>query len=93
MDKAKLSILALLIMGMVIGGCAPMLPLHQVDLGMDKKQVLEQLGQPNSVTGSGKEEYLYYVPLNRFWERYYIYLLNGRVEAYGRLGPQQQPVK
>jgi len=93
MDKAKLSILVLLIAVMLNVGCAPLLPLHQVDLGMDKKQVLEQLGNPNSATGSGKEEYLYYVPLNRFWERYYVYLLNGRVEAYGRLGPQQQPVK
>lgn len=79
--------------GLLTSACAPMLPLHQVDLGMNKKQVMEQLGKPNSVTGSGNEEYLYYVPLNRFWERYYVYLVSGRVQAYGRLGSQDPAVK
>ncbi|MDT8441614.1 MAG: outer membrane protein assembly factor BamE [Desulfuromonadales bacterium] len=82
-----------LLTALLLAGCAPMLPLHQVDLGMNKKQVLEQLGRPSSVTGSGTEEYLYYVPLNRFWQRYYVYLVNGRVQAYGRLGAQTEPIK
>lgn len=86
-------LLPVLLAFLLLAGCAPMLPLHQVDLGMNKKQVLGQLGRPSSVTGSGSEEYLYYVPLNRFWERYYVYLVNGRVQAYGRLGAQTDPVK
>lgn len=70
----------------LVAGCSPWLGMHKVDLGMDKTEVLQEMGKPNSVSGSGNEEYLYYVPLNRFWERYYVFLVNGKVEAYGRLG-------
>ncbi|MBW2476463.1 MAG: hypothetical protein JRE16_04260 [Deltaproteobacteria bacterium] len=72
----------------IMSGCAPWVNLHKVDLGMTKAEAIQQLGKPVSVTGNGKEEYLYYVPVNRFWERYYVYLVDGKVEAYGRLGGQ-----
>ena len=50
------------------------------------------MGKPNYVSGSGNEEYLWYTPVNRFWERYYVHIVNGKVEAYGRLGKQtEQP--
>jgi hypothetical protein len=59
---------------------------------MTKAEVLQQMGKPNNVSGSGTEEYLWYTPVNRFWERYYVHIVNGKVEAYGRLGKQaEQP--
>ena len=77
----------------LLTGCSPWIGMHKVDLGMTKTEVMQQMGKPSNVTGSGNEEYLYYIPPNRFWERYYVYLVNGKVEAYGRLGAQSEPAK
>lgn len=72
----------------LLGGCSPWIGMHKIDLGMTKAEVLQQMGNPSNVSGSGSEEYLWYVPVNRFWERYYVHLVNSKVEAYGRLGEQ-----
>ena len=48
------------------------------------------MGKPVNVSGSGNEEYLWYTPVNRFWERYYVHIVNGKVEAYGQLGKQSE---
>ena len=73
-------------------GCDPWIGIHNVELGMTKAEVMQQMCKPNYVSGSGNEEYLWYTPVNRFWERYYIHIVNGKVEAYGRLGKQtEQP--
>lgn len=69
-----------------LGGCAPWKPFHRIHLGMPKDKVIETLGTPSEASGAGKEEYLWYVPLNKFWKRYYVRLVNGRVEAYGPVG-------
>jgi len=67
-------------------GCAPWIDIQNVELGMTKPEVLQQMGNPTNVSGNGNEEYLYYVPANRFWENYYVHLVNGKVESYGQLG-------
>jgi outer membrane protein assembly factor BamE (lipoprotein component of BamABCDE complex) len=71
-------------------GCAPWIGMHNIELGMSKSEVLQQMGKPSNVSGSGNEEYLWYVPANRFWERYYVHLVNGKVEAYGQLAEQPE---
>ena len=71
-------------------GCAPWIGIHNVELGMTKAEVMQQMGKPNNVSGSGNEEYLWYTPINRFWERYYVQIVNGKVEAYGQLGKQSE---
>lgn len=79
-------------LAMLLYGCAPWIGIHNVELGMTKAEVLQQMGKPNNVSGSGNEEYLWYTPVNRFWERYYIQIVDGKVAAYGRVGSQaEQP--
>lgn len=72
----------------LLSGCAPWIGMHKIELGMTKPQVMQQMGKPTNVSGSGNEEYLWYIPANRFWERYYVHIVNGKVEAYGQLGKQ-----
>ena len=77
----------------LLSGCAPWIGLQNVDLGMTKAEVMQQMGNPSNASGSGNEEYLWYIPANRFWERYYVHLVNGKVEAYGQLGSQSEQPK
>ena len=80
------------VLATLVCGCAPWICMQNIDLGMTKDEVMQQMGKPNNVSGSGNEEYLWYTPINRFWERYYVHIVNGKVEAYGRLGKQaEQP--
>lgn len=72
----------------LLTGCAPWLPLENVSTGMTKPEVLAQLGKPTDAAGTGNVEYLWYNPVNRFWQRYYIRLVNGKVESYGPLGSE-----
>ncbi len=79
----------LIVIAALVSGCAPWIGMHNIQLGMSKPEVLQQMGKPNNSSGSGSEEYLWYIPVNRFWERYYVHLVNGKVEAYGQLGKQE----
>jgi len=73
---------------LLLGGCSPWIGMHKIELGMSKSEVMQQMGKPSNASGSGSEEYLWYIPPNRFWERYYVHIVNGKVEAYGQLGKQ-----
>ena len=73
---------------LLLGGCSPWIGMHKIELGMSKSEVMQQMGKPSNASGSGSEEYLWYIPANRFWERYYVHIVNGKVEAYGQLGKQ-----
>lgn len=75
----------------LLGGCSPWIGMHNIELGMSKAEVLQQMGKPINVSASGNQEFLWYVPANRFWERYYVHLINGKVDAYGQLGKQPTP--
>ena len=74
----------------LLGGCAPWTPVHHLATGMTRAEVLSQLGTPTDVAGNGSVEYLWYNPMNRFWQRYYVRLVNGKVESYGPLGSEPQ---
>jgi len=80
----------ILLVGLVLllGGCSPWIGMYKIEPGMSKAEVLQQMGKPSNSSGSGNEEYLWYIPANRFWERYYVHIVNGKVEAYGQLGKQ-----
>ncbi|MDH3455070.1 MAG: hypothetical protein OEL80_07955 [Desulfuromonadales bacterium] len=82
-----------IVLVVLLSGCAPWIGLQNIDLGMTKAEVMQQMGKPNNASGSGNEEYLWYIPANRFWERYYVHLVNGKVEAYGQLGSQSEQPK
>jgi outer membrane protein assembly factor BamE (lipoprotein component of BamABCDE complex) len=81
-------LILLIAMVIFVGGCAPWIDIQNIDLGMTKAEVMQQMGNPTNVSGSGNEEYLWYVPANRFWERYYVHLVNGKVESYGQMSSQ-----
>lgn len=81
----------------LLAGCATAesRKMNQVSLGMTKQQVIEVLGPPVSTSAKSGVEYLNY----RFLEvdaverrhadpttPYYVRLVEGRVESYGRLG-------
>ena len=84
-----LKLLILIVLVTLFSGCAPWIGIHNIELGMTKSEVMQQMGKPSNVSGSGSEEYLWYIPANRFWERYYVHIVNGKVEAYGQLGKQE----
>ncbi len=84
-------LILLIVLATLIGGCAPWIGMHNIELGMSKSEVMQQMGKPNNSSGSGSEEYLWYTPVNRFWERYYVHLVDGKVESYGQLGKQEEP--
>ena len=77
----------------LLAGCAPWLPVQNISIGMTKAEVLQQLGKPTDVAGSANVEYFWYNPPNRFWQRYYVRMVNGKVESYGPLGSEPAPAK
>lgn len=82
-----------IVMVVLVSGCAPWIGMHKIELGMSKSEVMQQMGKPTNASGNGGEEYLWYIPANRFWERYYVHLVNGKVESYGQLGDQSEQPK
>lgn len=74
----------------VLFGCAPWKAVSKIDLGMTKAQVLQQVGKPESVNGTGNEEYFWYIPANKFWTRYYVRFVDGKVESYGMVEPPKE---
>ncbi len=76
-----------------LSGCATAYKINKVSLGMSKGQVITAIGRPVSVSAQGQCEYLNY----RFSETsdnathgittpYYVRLVHGKVESYGRMG-------
>lgn len=80
-----LGILALMVSA---SGCASN-QMNRVSLGMTKPEVIRQLGSPNSTSAQGSTEYLNYSFYERAfgpYEPYFVKVVDGKVESYGRLG-------
>jgi hypothetical protein len=69
--------------------------LTKVSIGMRKDEVLKIMGNPSSTAGTGEVEVLKYEVPSVFssramwssdWQPYYVRLVDGKVESYGRLG-------
>jgi hypothetical protein len=88
----RLTLTSLLLLGL-LAGCTPWLPVEQLTTGINKAEVLRRLGKPTDAAGSGNVEYLWYNPANRFWQRYYVKLVDGTVESYGPLGSEPAAAK
>jgi hypothetical protein len=86
-------VLTMILLSTLLAGCAPWLPIQNISVGMTKAEVLQQLGKPTDVAGTGNVEYFWYNPLNRFWQRYYVRIVNDKVESYGPLGSEPGAVK
>lgn len=79
----------ILIAALTLGGCCWSAPMHKISPGLSKEQVLEQIGKPAEASGSGGQEYLWYFPADRLFQRYYVRLSGGKVDAYGKVGGWQ----
>lgn len=83
-----------LIMVLVLSGCASAPKLNKVQVGMTKDQVVAIMGAPVSTSAQGNGwEYLNYSLTETFEDAhhfrptpYYVRLVNGRVESFGRTG-------
>jgi outer membrane protein assembly factor BamE (lipoprotein component of BamABCDE complex) len=78
---------------MLLSGCATADQMGQVQVGMTKEDVIRVMGPPASVSAKGNTEYLNYslseTDNQAFYgitRPYYVRLINGRVDSYGRLG-------
>ena len=62
--------------------------MNLLSLGMTKQQVIEAIGEPTSTSASRNTEYLHYrLTADGFYsDSYYVRLLDGKVESYGRAG-------
>jgi outer membrane protein assembly factor BamE (lipoprotein component of BamABCDE complex) len=89
----------LIVLSVLLVGCATAHRLNQVDVGMPKQQAIKILGQPASSRAQRNTEYLtYYFYQTRgemlwawwIWPRartpYFVRMVDGKVESYGELG-------
>ncbi len=79
--------------GALLAACATAHKISQVRIGMTKEEVIAVMGSPTSTSAQGGREYLNYALSEtdddafRGWTKpYYVRLINGRVESYGRTG-------
>lgn len=76
-----------------LSGCATANKISGVQLGMTRDDVIRVMGKPTSVSAQGGSEYLNYAlsetdddAARGSTTRYYVRLINGKVESYGRTG-------
>lgn len=74
-------------------GCATANKISNVQMGMTKQDVIRVMGPPASTSAKGKTEYLNYslseTDDQAFYgitKPYYVRIINGRVDSFGRLG-------
>lgn len=77
---------SILVAALALGGCCWSAPMHKISPGFSKEQVLEQFGAPAEASASAGQEYLWYFPANRLFQRYYVRLTSGKVDAFGKVG-------
>jgi outer membrane protein assembly factor BamE (lipoprotein component of BamABCDE complex) len=78
---------------LLLFGCATAHKMNSVQLGMTKSQVIEVLGRPDSISAQGSTEVFRYHlyetsddAYNGFDSEYFVRLINGNVDSYGRMG-------
>jgi len=83
----------LLLLAFVLMACATSQKMNKVQIGMTKPEVIKAIGQPVSISAQGSSEYLNYslseTDDQAFYgitKPYYVRLINGHVESFGRSG-------
>jgi len=86
-------LITLLVVAATVVGCATSSIINSVELGMTKSEVIAVMGDPVSISATGQTEYLNYALSETgddayygITTPYYVRLVNGRVDAYGRTG-------
>ena len=77
----------------LLAGCATANKISGVQLGMTKDDVVKVMGKPTSISAQGGSEYLNFNlsetgndAFKGWTKSYYVRLINGKVESYGRTG-------
>lgn len=77
----------------ILSACATAHKISQVSIGMTKEEVIAVMGTPASTSAQGNLEYLIYAlyethnqAYDHVTTRYFVRLINGKVESYGRSG-------
>lgn len=85
--------LSILFYVLIISGCATSGIINKVQIGMSKGEVIKVMGEPVSVSAKSGTEYLNYKLSEtgddafRGWTSpYYVRLIDGKVDSYGRTG-------
>ena len=96
MRAIKSSLLAAWIASGTTIGCAMVTQapdFDKINMGMTKQEVIRSIGKPDSSSAQGGTEYLTYTEGKGTLSKvcfgcrdYYVRLINGRVESYGRSG-------
>jgi len=95
MNKKQL-IVACAMGALLLSGCATAPSFDKISIGMPKQDVIKQLGRPESVGVKDNVEYLRYRNSRGFYfandpalinpPEYFVRIVNGKVESYGRVG-------
>jgi outer membrane protein assembly factor BamE (lipoprotein component of BamABCDE complex) len=87
------NVLVLLVTTIILTSCATSGRINRISVGMNKNQVISTMGNPKSTSATGNVEFLNYklseTDDDAFYGNYtdyYVKLVNGTVESYGRLG-------
>ena len=76
-----------MVMLLLVGCAASANKMNNLKLGMTRESVIQAMGQPSSTSESEGVLYLKYRLRDGFIsEDYYIRLIEGKVDAYGRFG-------
>jgi hypothetical protein len=81
-------IVILLSVAFLFGCAGSSKKMNQLKLGMTKKEVIENIGEPTSSSAKKNTEYLnYHLTTGGFYTNvYYVRLLDGKVDAFGQAG-------
>jgi hypothetical protein len=91
--KNMRNFLSFLIATILLTSCATSGRINRINVGMTKNQVISTMGNPKSISAIGNIEFLNYKlaeTTDDAWRStytdYYVKIVNGVVESYGRLG-------
>lgn len=77
----------------VLFGCAVTMTneMNNLEVGMSKKAVLDEMGEPDRVSANSKTQYLLYRlihPKKTYgkMEEYFVKIVDGEVESFGKVG-------
>ncbi len=89
--KARIRLIVAAILACTLAGCINMPKqslLNRISVGMNKAEVIQTLGEPNSSAAQGNTEYFKYLMDN--WplapKPCFVRFIDGKVESYGNLG-------
>jgi outer membrane protein assembly factor BamE (lipoprotein component of BamABCDE complex) len=92
-DEIMKQVIFVVLSAVLLCGCATAPKMNSLSVGMTKDEVLHIMGNPASTAASDGTEFLRYELSStseqaeyHITEEYYVRLIDGRVDSYGRMG-------